>query len=168
MFLAEYKIMHLVLEIFISTREPVTYARSTFKPRCCLNFQSMRTQVEPNDVVHNMLEQIKIEIPWYKSRHTVNNRKRDSKTWITVGQLVVVRVRIQQLSVFPNTSHPVLQVCSKLLHGNSTPSLDSWYKWLTLTQYWEALSNWAVQQALEQGCKLRLAWTTFHKVTVIV
>ena len=41
------------------------------------------------------------------------------------GQFVVVRVGVHQLSVPPNTSHPMLQICSKLLHGNSTPSLNS-------------------------------------------
>jgi hypothetical protein len=28
---------------------------------------------------------------------------------------------------------------------------------------WKALSNWAVQQALERGCKLRSDWTTLRK-----
>ena len=38
--------MHLVLNMFIFTRTLVTYARTIFMPRCCLNFQSMRTQAE--------------------------------------------------------------------------------------------------------------------------
>jgi len=32
------------------------------------------------------------------------------------GQFVVVHIGVQQLSVSSNTSHPMLQVCSKLLH----------------------------------------------------
>ena len=32
--------------MFIFTRTLVTYARTIFMPRCCLNFQSMRTQAE--------------------------------------------------------------------------------------------------------------------------
>ena len=50
------------------------------------------------------------------------------------GQFVVVRVGVHQLSVSPNTSHPMLQICSKLLHGNSMPSLNSSYIQLTPTQ----------------------------------
>ena len=46
-------------------------------------------------------------------------RKRDGKPRMIGGQFVVVRVGVQQLSVSPNTSHPMLQICSKLLHGNS-------------------------------------------------
>jgi hypothetical protein len=33
---------------------------------------------------------------------------------------------------------------------------------------WKALSNWAVQQALERGCKSRTAWTTLRKVSLLV
>ena len=33
---------------------------------------------------------------------------------------------------------------------------------------WKALSYRAVQQALERGCKLRSAWTTLRKVTLLV
>jgi len=51
--------------MFIFTRTLVTYARTIFKPRCCLNFQSMRTQAESSYIVHNMFEQIKMKIPWY-------------------------------------------------------------------------------------------------------
>ena len=61
--------MHLVLNMFIFTRTLVTYARTIFKPRCCLNFQSMRTQAEPTYIAHNMFGQIKMEIPWYINRH---------------------------------------------------------------------------------------------------
>jgi len=32
----------------------------------------------------------------------------------------------------------------------------------------KALSNWAVQQALERGCYLRSAWTTLRKVSLLV
>jgi hypothetical protein len=47
------------------------------------------------------------------------------------GQFVVVRVGVHQLSVSPKTSHPMLQICSKLLHGNSMLSLNSSYIQLT-------------------------------------
>jgi len=71
--------MHLVLNMFIFTRTLVTYARTIFKPRCCLNFQSMRTQAESTYIAHNMFGQIKMEIPWYINRHTLISRKRDGK-----------------------------------------------------------------------------------------
>ena len=125
--------MHLVLNMFIFTRTLVTYARTIFKPRCCLNFQSMRTQAESTHIVHNMFGQIKMEIPWYINRHTLISRKRDGKPRMIGGQFVVVRVGEHQLSVSPNTSHPMLQICSKLLHGNSMPSLNSSYIQLTRT-----------------------------------
>ena len=84
------------------------------------------------------------------------------------GQFVVVRVGVHQLSVPPNTSHPMLQICSKLLHGNSMPSLNSCTYNSHPRSPWKALSNWAVQQALERGCKLRSAWTTLRKVSLLV
>ena len=55
--------------MFIFTRTLVTYAITIFKPRCCLNFQSMRTQAESTYIAHNMFGQIKMEIPWYNSWH---------------------------------------------------------------------------------------------------
>jgi len=94
---------------------------SHFKPRCCLNFQSMRTQAEFTYIAHDMFGKIKMEIPWYINRHTFMSR-RDGKPRMIGGQFVVVRVGVHQLSVSPNTSHPMLQICSKLLHGKSMPS----------------------------------------------
>ena len=41
------------------------------------------------------------------------------------GQFVVMRVGVHKLSVSTNTSHPILEVCGNLLHGNSMPSLNS-------------------------------------------
>ena len=87
----------------------------------------MRTQAEFTDIAHNMSGQIKMEIPWYNSRHTLISRKRGGKPRMISGQFVVVRVGVHQLSVFSNTSHPVLQIRSKLLRGNSMPSLNSLY-----------------------------------------
>ena len=126
--------MHLVLNMFIFTRTLITYARTIFKPRCCLNFQSMRTQAESTYFAHNMFGQITMEIPWYINRHTLISRKRGGKPRTTSGQFVVVRVGVHQLRVSPNTSHPMLQICSKFLHGNSMPSLNSSYIQLTPTQ----------------------------------
>jgi len=71
MVFAKLKSTHPVLNMFIFTRTLVTYARTTFKPRCCLNFQSMRTQAKSTDIVHNMFGQIKMKIPWYSGRHTL-------------------------------------------------------------------------------------------------
>jgi len=48
--------------MFIFTRTLVIYARTIFKPRCCLDFQSMRTQAESTYIAHNMFGQIKMEI----------------------------------------------------------------------------------------------------------
>ena len=82
-----------------------------------------------------MFGQIKMEIPWYNSRHTLISRKRDGKPKMISGQFVVVRVGVRQLSVSSNTSHPMLQICSKLLHGKSMPSLNSSYIQLTVRFY---------------------------------
>ena len=76
-------------------------------------------------IAHNMFGQIKVEIPWYINRHTLISRKMDGKPRMIGGQFVVVRVGVHQLSISPNTSHPILQICSKLLHSNSMPSLNS-------------------------------------------
>ena len=126
--------MHLVLKMLIFTRTLVTYTRTTFMPRCCLNFQSMRTQAESTYIAHNMFGEIKMEILWYINLHTLISRKRNGKPRIIGGQFVVVRVRVHQLSVSPNTSHLMLQICSKNLHSNSMPSLNSSYIQLTPTQ----------------------------------
>jgi hypothetical protein len=156
--------------MFIFTRTLVTYARTTFKLHCCLNFQSMCTQAESTDIAHNMFGQIKMKIPWYNSWLTLITSKRDGEPKMVSGQFVVVRVGVHQLSVSPNTSHPMLQICSKLLHGNSTPSLNSLYpqQYVHPSSSRKALRNWAVQQALERGCKLRSVWTTLRKVTPLV
>ena len=95
MVLAKLKSMHLVLNMLIFTRTLVTYARTTFKPHCCLqclNVQSMRTQAESTDIAHNMFGQIKMRILWYNSRQTLISRKRDGKPRMVNGQFVVVRV----------------------------------------------------------------------------
>ena len=125
--------MHLVLNMFIFTRTLVTYARTIFMPRCCLNLQSMRTQAEATYIAHNMFGQIKMEIPWYINRPLIF-RKRDGEPRMIGGQFVVVCVGVHQLSVSPNTCHPMLQICSKLLHGSSMPRLNSSYIQLTPTQ----------------------------------
>ena len=103
--------MHLVLNLFIFTRTLVTYARTSFKPRCCLNIQSMRTQAEFTYIAHNMFGQTKMEILWYINQHTLISRKRDGIPRMIGGQFVVVRVGVHQLSVSSNTSHPMLQIC---------------------------------------------------------
>jgi len=54
-----------------------------------------------------MFGQIKMEIPWYINRHTLISRKRDGKPRMIGGQFVVVCVGVHQLSVSPNTSHPM-------------------------------------------------------------
>jgi hypothetical protein len=62
----------------------------------------------------------------YSSQHTfISTRKRDGKQKMISGKFVVMRVWVHQLSVFLNTSCPMLQIRSKFLHGNSTPSLNS-------------------------------------------
>ena len=87
----------------------------------------MRTQAESTGIAHNMFGQIKMKIPWYNCRHTLISRKRDGKPRMIGGQFVVVRVGVN--------SHPMLQICrNKLLHGNSTPRLNSSYIQPTPTQ----------------------------------
>ena len=99
--------VHLHQDIgHIYTQEPSSpghwshiYARTIFKPRCCLNFQSMRTQAEPTYIAHSMFGQIKMEILWYIIRHTLISRRRDGKPRMIGGQFVVVHVGVHQLSV---------------------------------------------------------------------
>ena len=45
-----------------------------------------------------MFGQIKMEIPWYINRHTLNSRKRDGKPRMIGGQFVVVRVGVQGIA----------------------------------------------------------------------
>ena len=85
-------------------------------------------------MAHNMFGQIKMKIPWYNSLHMLISQKRGGKPRLISDQFVVVRVGVHQLSVSPNTSHPMLQICIKLLHGNIMPSLNSSYIQLTPTQ----------------------------------
>ena len=146
--------MHLVLNMF--TRTLVTYARTIFKPRCCLNFQSMRTQAESIYIAHNMFGQIKMEKPWYINRHTLISRKRDGKPRMIGGQFVVVRVGVHQLSVSLNTFHPMLQICNKLLHSNSMPSLNSSYIQLTLTRSLKRGAMYEHLRVVPPGKRLRV------------
>ena len=154
--------------MFIFTRTLATYARTIFKPCCCLNFQSLCTQAESTYIAHNMFWRIKMKTPWYSSRHMLISRKRYGKPRMISGQFVVVCVGVHQLSIFRNTSHPMLQICSKLLQGIARPV------WTARTYNshprspWKTLSNWAVQQALERGCKLRSTWTALRKVSLLV
>jgi len=82
-----------------------------------------------------MFGQIKMKLLWYNSRQMLISRKRDGKPRIISGQFVLARAKVHQVSIFPNTSHLMLKTCSKILHGNSTPSLNSSYKKLTPTQF---------------------------------
>ena len=84
--------MHLVLNMFIFIRTLVTYARTIFMPRCCLNFQSMRTQAESTYIAHNMFGQIKMEVPWYINRHALISRKRDGKPRMIGGQFITFKL----------------------------------------------------------------------------
>jgi len=58
-----------------------------------------------------------MEIPWYIIRHTLISRKRDGKPRMIGGQFVVVCVGVHQLSVSPNTSHPMLEKLTMLILG---------------------------------------------------
>ena len=51
-----------------------------------------------------------------KSAYVYYSRK-DGRPRMISGQFFVVRVEAHQLSVSPNTSHPMLQICSRLLHA---------------------------------------------------
>jgi len=156
--------------MFIFTRILVTYARTIFKPRCCLNFRGMRTQAEFTYIAHNMFGQIKMEIPWYIIRHTlIIFRKRDGKSkWYAADLLLCELGSTNSASLQTPLILCFSQICSKLLHGNSMPSLNSSYINSHPRSLWKALSNWAVQQALERGCKLSSAWTTLRKVSLLV
>jgi len=106
MVLAKQKCMHLVLNMFIFTRTLVTYARTVFKPCCCLNFQSMRTQAESTCIAHNMFGQIKIKIPWYirlrlrlhhyiclKGHLSGSLEKACNLTYVNKGEATMIRKR---------------------------------------------------------------------------
>ena len=94
---------------------------------------------------------------WYINRHTLISRKRDGKPRMIGGQFVVVCVGVHQLSVSPNTSHPMLQICSKLLHGNSMPSLNYYKKFykggdrrgFSLTGFFAVLSQQQSKEKIE-------------------
>ena len=146
--------MHLVLIMFISTRTLVTYARTIFKPRCCLNFQSMHTQAESTYMVtiggdllaestyiaHNMFGQIKMDIPRYIIWHPLISRKRNGKTRMIGGQFVVERVGVHQLSVSPNTSHPMLKTAVNFCMVIACPV------WTARTYNSHPRSPWKAQQ----------------------
>ena len=114
---------------------------------------SIHTQSESTYIAHNMFGQIKMEILWYINRHTLISRERDGKPRMIGGQFVIVRVGVHQLSVSPNTSHPMLQICSKLLHGNGMPSLNSSY--IQLVQQCSGIRVWGVSSV--EGCRRNAA-----------
>ena len=126
--------MHLVLNMHVHLHQDIGHIRKNHLHATLLPQLSKYAQAESTYIAHNMFGQINIEKPWYINQHTLTSRKRDGKLRMIGGQFVVVRVGVHQLSVFPNTSHPMLQICSKLLHGNSMPSLNSSYIQLTPTQ----------------------------------
>ena len=146
--------MHLVLHIFI-----FTICENHLQPTLLrLNFQSMLMQAESRLLT---LRITCLDRSRWRYRGTVVGITRvcfllrDGKVRMISDRFVVVRIRIHQLSIFSNTSHPMLEIRSKLLH-NSTPSLNSSYVADSHPHsLWIALSNWAVQQAFEQGFKLR-------------
>ena len=88
----------------------------------------MRTQAESTYIAHNMFGQIKMEKPWYNSRHTLISRIRDGKPRMIGGQFVVVRVGVHQLSVSPMvTMGGDLQpgcLADRLLTGLGQPQIN--------------------------------------------
>ena len=122
----------------------------------------MCPQAESTYIAHNTFWQIKMKIPWYNSRHTLISRIRDGKLRMIVASLL--------LCVLGSTNSASLQTPLILCYKSAVNScmgivLPVW----TASTYnshphspWKSLSNWAVQQALERGCKLRSAWTTLR------
>jgi len=126
--------MHLVLNMFIFTRTLVTYARIILSPAAASTFKVCARKQNLLILRIACLDRSR----WrYRSTligiRSFLSRKRDGKPRMISGQFVV-HVGVHQLSVSPNTSHPMLQICSELLHGKSTPSLNSSYIQLTSTQ----------------------------------
>ena len=143
------------------TQEPSSShaAASTFK--ACARKQNLL-------MAHNMLGQIKIEIPWYINRHTLIYRKRDGKPRMIGGQFVVVRVGSTNSA---SLQTPLILCLKSAVNSCMVIACPVW----TARTYnshpcspWKALSNWAVQQALERGCKLKSAWTTLRKMSLLV
>ena len=147
------------------TQEPSSShaAASTFK--ACARKQNLL-------MAHNMLGQIKIEIPWYINRHTLISRKRDGKPRMIGGQFVVGCCACWG----PPTRSASLQTPLILCFKSAVNScmVIACPVWTARTcnshprSFWKALSNLAVQQALERGCSLRSAWTTLRKVSLLV
>jgi hypothetical protein len=138
--------MHLVLNMFIFTRKLVTYTHTQEPSSIHVAASTFKVCARKRVYLHFMFGQFNIRIPWYNSRHTLISGKRDGKPRMTSDQFVVVRVGVHQLSVSPNTSHPMLRICNELLHGNSTPSLNSSYLQLT------SLFEFPVLTACLRGC----------------
>jgi hypothetical protein len=72
-------------------------------------------QAESIEFAHNMFGHIKMNLPWQSSRQMFITRNRDGKPRMMSSQFVVVHehVRIHQISVSPNTYHPMIQIRSK-------------------------------------------------------
>jgi hypothetical protein len=123
MILANWKGVHLILDMFKN------HLQAMLLPPL-----SMYAHTSGTHIAHYMFGQIK----WGLRGTVVGVRpylkKWDSKPWMISGQSFVACVGVHQLSVSPNTSHLMLQIRSKLLHGNSTPNLKSSYIRLTPTQ----------------------------------
>ena len=144
--------MHVVLNMLIFTRTLVTFARTTFKPRWCLNFQSVCARKRSLLTLHiTCLDRSR----WKYYGTVVNILSFLEMGWQTKNDkwpVCCCACWVHQLLVSPYTSHPMLQIRSKLLHGNSTSSLNSSYIWLASTLSLKSTQQLS-SQPLEQGCK---------------
>jgi hypothetical protein len=155
--------VHLVLDMFIFMRSLVTHARTIFKPRCCLHCQSMRMQAESTDIARNMFGQIKIEIPRtivgirsLLEKGIANHEKLFSLllcVWVFTNSAPLILCFRSTVNSCMGITRPVWTARTYDSHPHSP---------------WKALGNLADQQALERGCKLRSAWTTFRKMTLVL
>jgi len=154
--------------MFIFLRTLVTYARTIFMPRCCLNFQSMRTQAEPTLIAHNMFGQIKMEIPWYINRHTFISRKRDGKPSKNDRCVASLLLCVLGSTNSASLQTPLILCFKSAVNSCMVIACPVWtartYIQLTPTQSLKSAQQLAVQQALERGCKLRSAWTWLFTV----
>ena len=160
--------MHLVLNIFIFSRTLVTYARTIFKPRCCLNFQCMRSQAESTYIAHNLSGQIKMKTVVHLSAYTHFLNRMANQKWQVASLLLCVLGSTNSASLQTPLIHPMLQICSNSCMGIARPVWTARTYNSRPRSPRKALSIWAVQQALERGCGLRSAWTTLRKVTLLV
>ena len=154
--------------MFIYTRTLVTYARTIFKPRCCLNFQRCARKRNLRILRITCLDRsrwryrvILIDIRSFLEKGVANQERYVASLLLCMlGSTNSASLQAPLILCFKSAVNSCLGIACPVWTArthNSHPRSP-----------WKALSNLAVQQALERGCKLRSAWTTLRKVSLLV